>query len=134
MNAAEADHIEGGVAVAAPKAAKEIAPWGKLITSGQFWAIGLQYFVTDYIMYVFLAWLPLYLMEAQKFSLAKMGDFRFLSVGGLMCDDIPDRFRERQAGRQPASPSIAHGPCLAPSGWSCQEWRSTWRHLPPLPA
>ncbi|MBU2703715.1 sugar phosphate permease [Sporomusaceae bacterium BoRhaA] len=36
-------------------------------------AIGIQYFITDYIMYVFLAWLPLYLMEAQQFSLQKMG-------------------------------------------------------------
>lgn len=41
--------------------------------SRQFWAIGIQYFITDYIMFVFLAWLPLYLMEAQKFSLQKMG-------------------------------------------------------------
>jgi len=75
VNAAEADHIESGAVAAAPKAAKEVAPWGKLIASPQFWAIGLQYFITDYIMYVFLAWLPLYLMEAQKFSLAKMGVF-----------------------------------------------------------
>ncbi len=29
--------------------------------------------ITDYIMYVFLARLPLYLIEAQNFSLQKMG-------------------------------------------------------------
>ena len=29
--------------------------------------------ITDYIMYVFLAWLPLYLMEVHGFSLSKMG-------------------------------------------------------------
>lgn len=52
---------------------KKAAPWGKLFTSVQFWAIGVQYFITDYIMFVFLAWLPLYLMEAHGFSLAKMG-------------------------------------------------------------
>lgn len=52
---------------------KKIAPWGKLLRSSQFWALGLQFLVTDYIMYVFLAWLPLYLMEVHKFSLAKMG-------------------------------------------------------------
>lgn len=73
VNKAEAEHIESGMAKVDPKAVKEIAPWSSFITSTQFWAIGLQYFITDYIMYVFLAWLPLYLMEAQGFSLTKMG-------------------------------------------------------------
>jgi len=72
VNAAEADHIEKGMAADAG-GGKQIAPWGTFITSVQFWAIGIQYFITDYIMYVFLAWLPLYLMEAQGFSLQKMG-------------------------------------------------------------
>lgn len=53
--------------------AKEKAPWGKFFKSRQFWALGLQYFVTDYVMFVYLAWLPLYLMEAQGFSLKSMG-------------------------------------------------------------
>ena len=73
MNAAEIAHIEEGMEQVDAGAAKQIAPWSKFITSSQFWAIGLQYFVADYIMYVFLAWLPMYLMEAQGFSLAKMG-------------------------------------------------------------
>jgi len=72
VNAAEADYMESGDNQAV-KQVKEVAPWGSFITSTQFWAIGMQYFITDYIMYVFLAWLPLYLMEAQGFSLAKMG-------------------------------------------------------------
>lgn len=50
-----------------------VAPIGKFLRSVQFWSIGLQYFVTDYIMYVYLSWLPLYLMEAQHFSLKEMG-------------------------------------------------------------
>jgi ACS family glucarate transporter-like MFS transporter len=37
----------------------------------QFWAIGIQYFITDYILYVFLVWLTLYLMEAQNFLCKK---------------------------------------------------------------
>ncbi|MEN6566715.1 MAG: MFS transporter [Veillonellales bacterium] len=72
VNAAEADYIEEGTVKAAqPK--KEMAPWRGFLGSSQFWAIGIQFFITDYIMYVFLAWLPLYLMEAQNFSLQKMG-------------------------------------------------------------
>jgi ACS family glucarate transporter-like MFS transporter len=72
VNSAEVAHIEEGMETAADEK-KELAPWRSFITSSQFWAIGIQYFVTDYIMYVFLAWLPLYLMEAQGFSLQKMG-------------------------------------------------------------
>ena len=52
---------------------KEVAPWKSFMGSVQFWSIGIQYFVTDYIMYVYLSWLPIYLMEAQKFSLKEMG-------------------------------------------------------------
>ncbi|MGC7872148.1 MFS transporter [Desulfosporosinus sp. SYSU MS00001] len=52
---------------------KEMAPWRNFIGSVQFWAIGIEYFVADYIMYVYLSWLPIYLMEAQKFSLKQMG-------------------------------------------------------------
>lgn len=71
VNAEEADYIEEGLNANADK--KELAPWRAFLGSSQFWAIGIQYFITDYIMFVFLAWLPLYLMEAQNFSLQKMG-------------------------------------------------------------
>jgi len=72
VNEGELKHIEQGMDVSQVEK-KELAPWKAFMTSSQFWAIGIQYFITDYIMYVFLAWLPLYLMEAQNFSLAKMG-------------------------------------------------------------
>lgn len=72
VNAQELAHINTG-RDDAPEQEKQVAPWKEFMRSGQFWAIGIQYFVADYIMYVFLAWLPLYLMEAQKFSLQKMG-------------------------------------------------------------
>lgn len=71
VNAAEREYIESGAV--AKDGQKQVAPWRRFMRSGQFWAIGIQYFITDYIMFVFLAWLPLYLMEAQKFSLQKMG-------------------------------------------------------------
>ena len=70
-NYAEADYIEEGQGPVSSE--KELAPWKYFLGSTQFWAIGIQYFITDYIMYVFLAWLPLYLMEAQNFSMKSMG-------------------------------------------------------------
>ena len=66
------DFVVGAEPAPVVKKAK-LAPWSKFMGSYQFWAIALQYFITDYVMYVYLAWLPLYLMEAQKFSLQKMG-------------------------------------------------------------
>jgi ACS family glucarate transporter-like MFS transporter len=71
VNRAEVEYImEGAVA---PNEKKEVAPWRAFIASSQFWAIAGQFFVTDYITYVFLAWLPVYLMEAHGFSLQQMG-------------------------------------------------------------
>lgn len=70
VNLAEANHIESGRQPAGPA---EIAPWRDFIASSQFWAIGIQFFIADYIMYVFLTWLPMYLMEARNFSLTGMG-------------------------------------------------------------
>jgi ACS family glucarate transporter-like MFS transporter len=71
VNQAELAFIQSGTVQA--KTAKDVAPWRRFLKSPQFWALGAQYFLTDYIMYVYLAWLPLYLVESQGFSLAKMG-------------------------------------------------------------
>lgn len=70
-NQAEVEHIKEGKSLKDEK--KEVAPWSTFITSTQFWAIAGQFFVTDYITYVFLAWFPVYLLEAHGFSLQQMG-------------------------------------------------------------
>ena len=70
-NDAEVAYINQGRSQEAAK--KAIAPWGKLLTNVRFWAIGIQFMVVDYIMYVFLAWLPMYLTEAHGLSLKSMG-------------------------------------------------------------
>jgi ACS family glucarate transporter-like MFS transporter len=48
-------------------------PWKELLRSGQVWAVGAQFAMVDYIQYVFIAWLPVYLLEAHQFSLKQMG-------------------------------------------------------------
>ena len=70
VNQAELDYIEEG---RGEDAKGEIAPWSNFFKSSQFWAIGILVLVADYVMYVYLVWLPLYLMEAQGFSLTEMG-------------------------------------------------------------
>ena len=53
--------------------AKAVAPWKKLLKNHRFWAVGLQFLVVDYIMYVFLAWLPMFLTEVYGLNLKSMG-------------------------------------------------------------
>lgn len=72
VNAAELAIINEG-RMSSDGVAKSVAPWGKYLASVQFWALGLQYFFSLYIVTFFLTWLPVYLMEARKFSLQGMG-------------------------------------------------------------
>jgi len=72
VNRAELEHIAEGSSTAYIEK-KEIAPWSTFIGSTQFWAIAGQFFAVDYVTYVFLAWLPVYLIEAHGFSLQQMG-------------------------------------------------------------
>lgn len=71
VNELEAAHINAGRSASTIK--KTVAPWGQFLRSTQFWAVGIQFMVVDYIMYVFLAWLPLYLTEMHGLSLKAMG-------------------------------------------------------------
>ncbi|MCH4166499.1 MAG: MFS transporter [Megasphaera sp.] len=71
VNDAELAHIMEGRNTESVK--KAVAPWSKFLRSTQFWAVGIQFMVVDYIMYVFLAWLPLYLTEMHGLSLKAMG-------------------------------------------------------------
>jgi ACS family glucarate transporter-like MFS transporter len=95
VNRAELDHIVEGSALADVEK-KEIAPWSAFLGSSQFWAIAGQFFVVDYITYVFLAWFPVYLMEAHGFSLQQMGfaaslPWIALTIGLLGTGYVSDR-------------------------------------------
>ncbi len=70
VSAEEAEYINEARDANAQKA---VAPWKKLLRNHRFWAIGLQFLVVDYIMYVFLAWLPMFLTEAYGLNLKSMG-------------------------------------------------------------
>jgi ACS family glucarate transporter-like MFS transporter len=72
VNQAELEYIADGQVVETGQK-KAVAPWKDFLRSIQFWAVGGQFAVADYIQYVFMAWLPVYLMEAHHFSLKQMG-------------------------------------------------------------
>jgi sugar phosphate permease len=70
-------------------------PWGTLIRSPNMWAIMCAYFTYVYCLYIFLTWLPSYLVDARHFTLLKVGIFASLplfagvigdTAGGLATD------------------------------------------------
>jgi sugar phosphate permease len=70
-------------------------PWGTLLRSPNMWAIMCAYFTYVYCLWIFLSWLPTYLMEFRQFTLLKVGLFASLplwagvvgdTVGGLATD------------------------------------------------
>jgi sugar phosphate permease len=70
-------------------------PWGTLLRSPNMWAIMCAYFTYVYCLYIFLTWLPSYLVEFRHFTLLKVGFLASLpllagvigdTVGGLATD------------------------------------------------
>jgi sugar phosphate permease len=70
-------------------------PWGTLLRSSNMWAIMAAYFTYGYCLWIFLSWLPSYLMDFRHFTLLKVGLFASLplwagvigdTVGGLATD------------------------------------------------
>ncbi len=102
VNQAELDYIyEGKPADDSSKTQKkELAPWGTFLRSPQFWALGFQNAMSTFCNNVFIAWLPVYLLEAHHFSLKAMGfaaaipdlSFGFGSLlSGMICDYLIGR-------------------------------------------
>jgi sugar phosphate permease len=99
VNEAELAHIRGTDAtgnVNRPNIAKRPSvPWGTLLRSPNMWAIMCAYFTYVYCLWIFLSWLPSYLVEFRHFTLLKVGFLASLplwagvvgdTVGGLATD------------------------------------------------
>jgi len=100
VNRAELGHIRGidekgqvKEAYIEKKAAS--VPWGTLLKSPNMWAIMCAYFTYVYCLWIFLSWLPSYLVDFRHFTLLKVGIFASLplfagvigdTVGGLTTD------------------------------------------------
>jgi D-galactonate transporter len=78
VNRAELEHIRGVDERGAVKDAlieRKAAnlPWGTLLRSPNMWAIMCAYFTYVYCLWIFLSWLPSYLVEYRHFTLLKVG-------------------------------------------------------------
>jgi ACS family glucarate transporter-like MFS transporter len=95
VNQAELEHIADGRPAGAAQQKKAVAPWSQFLRSPQFWCIGVQLGMANFVSYVFIAWLPVYLLEAHHFSLKAMGFAAAIpegsfAVGNIICGLLSD--------------------------------------------
>jgi sugar phosphate permease len=101
VNTVELEHIRGldaSGAVKPPQINKQVnVPWRTLLRSPNMWATMCAYFTYVYCLWIFLSWLPSYLVEFRHFTLLKVGLLASLplwagvvgdTVGGLATDWI----------------------------------------------
>jgi sugar phosphate permease len=83
--------------------------WGRLLRSPNMWAIMCAYFTYVYCLYIFLTWLPSYLVDARGFTLLKVGLLASLplwggvigdTVGGIATDWLVKRTGSARIGRR----------------------------------
>ncbi len=68
---------------------KPAVPWTVLLQSPNMWAIMAGYFTYVYCLWIFLSWLPSYLVDYRHFTLLKMGVFASLPLlAGVIGDTI----------------------------------------------
>jgi sugar phosphate permease len=84
-------------------------PWATLVRSPNMWAIMCAYFTYVYCLWIFLSWLPSYLIEARHFTLIKVGLYASLplfagvigdTVGGLATDWLLKTTGSAKIGRR----------------------------------
>jgi sugar phosphate permease len=93
VNKAELELIRGrgpdGAINPPPMEKQTNVPWGTLVSSGNMWAIMFAYFTYVYCLWIFLSWLPSYLIEARHFTLIKVGIFASLPLlAGVVGDTV----------------------------------------------
>ncbi|MGA9432063.1 MAG: MFS transporter, partial [Xanthobacteraceae bacterium] len=113
VNKAELELIRGrgpnGEINPPPMEKQANVPWGTLVRSGNMWAIMFAYFTYVYCLWIFLSWLPSYLIEVRHFTLIKVGIFASLplwagvvgdTVGGLATDWLLKATGSARIGRR----------------------------------
>jgi MFS family permease len=96
----------GSAALIKPKAAK--APWGLILRSRDLWFLSSMYFCYGWVLWMYLQWMPTYLVEARHFNQLKMGlgaSAPLLAAtltnvaGGWISDKLCSRWSDLRRGR-----------------------------------
>jgi MFS family permease len=97
----------GPVAVAGSKAVAGI-PWRRILHSRDLWFLSSMYFCYGWVVWMYLFWLPTYLVEARHFSQIRMGLGASLPLlaatltnvaGGWISDKLSSRWSDLRRGR-----------------------------------
>ena len=97
----------GPAAAASPKAAGGV-PWRRILRSRDLWFLSSMYFCYGWVLWMYLFWLPTYLVEARHFSQLKMGLGASLPLlaatvtnvaGGWITDKLSSRWSDLRRGR-----------------------------------
>jgi sugar phosphate permease len=111
IHAKPVEEIEAAQGRAAPPAVVEKVPWSKLLRSPNMWTICLMYFCYVYTFWIFLTWIPTYLVESRGFGLLAGGIFAGMpllagavtnTLGGWLSDRMIPVRGLRFARRAPA--------------------------------
>jgi sugar phosphate permease len=116
VSKAELAYIRGSEGRSAAKTpgrdAKAKVPWGVLLRSPNMWAIMCAYFTYVYCLWIFLSWLPSYLVEYRHFTLLKVGYLASLPLwAGVVGDTaggwVTDRLLKRTGNAKLAPRLVA---------------------------
>ncbi|MHB8068881.1 MAG: MFS transporter [Desulfobaccales bacterium] len=89
VNDAELDLITANKEeVHTAKKDKKKIPWGAILKNRHIWALTFADFCYGYTLWVYLTWLPSYLVQSRGFSILKMGFYAALPLLGAMLGDI----------------------------------------------
>ncbi len=107
VNAEELDVLRGSGFTAKPTG-KLMVPWRRILRSRNLWFLSSMYFCYGWVLWMYLFWLPTYLVEARGFNQLKMGLAASLpllaatvtnALGGWISDHLAHRFRDLRRGR-----------------------------------
>ena len=83
-------------------------PWNKILRSSDLWSLSLMYFCYGWVLWMYLAWLPTYLVEERGFTQIQMGIAASApllaatianAMGGLFSDALLRRLGDLRRGR-----------------------------------
>src|SRR6476620_11628425 len=95
VNAAERELL----ATVATREKTQRVPWGSILRSRDLWYLSVLYFCYGWVLWMYLTWLPTYLIEARGFTQLKVGIFASLpllaatvttGVGGWLSDKLAE--------------------------------------------
>ena len=88
VNEAEMEIINTGRDVSAAANKKRKIPWRAVLKNRNIWSLVFADFCYGYTLWVYLTWLPTYLVQSRGFTLLKMGLYASLPLLGGMIGDM----------------------------------------------